>query len=214
MLSETPSRYFRTVQDSKCDLSAPTIVPTNPQTPPRGGLGGVTFQFDVEGRKLLCVGVWLCFALHGDSLRVSEEFLSAVCGRVYDFGPSDVGNLDVKMIGTFLTLWWNRFQITKYRQPDMLELALRNTNTCAQYQPHNLGPCNKYLQCGKYQLDFKPSKIFSIISSHIQSFPKSRRDYTWSQLKTRQLGSHSLRHTVTRSHTQSHSLCHRNTIQS
>ena len=36
---------------------------------------------------------------------VSEEFLSAVYGRVYDFGPSDVGNLDVKMIGTFLTLW-------------------------------------------------------------------------------------------------------------
>ena len=118
---------------------------------PRGGLGGVTFQFHVEGRKLLCVGVWLCFALHGDSLRVSEEFLSAVYGRVYDFGPSDVGNLDVKMIGTFLTLWWNRFPITKYRQTDMLELALRNTNTCAQYQPHNLGPCNKSLQCGKYQ---------------------------------------------------------------
>ena len=89
----------------------------------------------------------------------------------------------------------------------MLELALRNTNTCAQYQPHNLGPCNKSLQCGKYQLDFKPSKVFSIISSHIQLFSKRRRDYTWSQLKTRQLGSHSLRHTVTHSHTQSHSLC-------
>ena len=46
-----------------------------------------------------------CVALYGDVLRVSEEFLSAVCGPVYDFGPSDVGNLDVKIIGTFLTLW-------------------------------------------------------------------------------------------------------------
>ena len=88
----------------------------------------------------------------------------------------------------------------------MLELALRNTNTCAQYQPHNLGPCNKSLQCGKCQLDFKPSKVFSFISSHIQLFSKRRRDYTWSRLKTRQLGSHSLRHTVTHSHTQSHTV--------
>ena len=63
-----------------------------------------------------------------------------------------------------------QIQITKYRQTDMLELALRNTNTCAQLQPHNLGPCNKSLQCGKYQLDFKPSRAFSIISSYIQSF--------------------------------------------
>ena len=103
----------------------------------------------------------------------------------------------------------------------MFELALRNTNTCAQLQPHNLGPCNISLQCGKYQLDFKPSRAFSIISSYIQLFSQRevininrRRDSTWSQLKARQLGSHSLCHTVTHSHTQSYSLCHRDAIQS
>ena len=47
--------------------------------------------------------------------------------------------------------------------------------------------------------------LFGLIFSHIQLFSNRRRDYTWSQLKTRQLGSHSLRHTVTHSRlTQSH----------
>ena len=46
----------------------------------------------------------------------------------------------------------------------MLGLALRNTNTCAQYQPHNLGPCNKSLQCGGYKE--LPLGFLSITNDH------------------------------------------------
>ena len=69
--------------------------------------------------------VWWCLVVFCVVWRRTEGIWRvSECGygRVYDFGPSDVCNLDVKMIGTFLTLWWNRFQITKYRQTDMLEI--------------------------------------------------------------------------------------------